>query len=362
MARFTKLALRFIAGLGSALLISFAAQAQQQPDARPDGPLFTPEQMKQGIVMTARDCAAYRATVYVVATGTGLCFRYYLSTAGGDSADAVYFLQGDQPDDQLAYDPAALDRIAETMSKGYRRPAIYLARMGTDGSSGSQRNRRTWLEVAATHLAIDAINARHGFRMVHVMGQSGGGHLTAALVGTRTDVGCAVPGSGRLAFDQEYLARQAKRPFEQRHYSPDSALPQVVVNSHRTRILVVTDPNDQRVPAHMQTGFVRAVSQAGGRIAQFFVTATDELSHGAVVYTRKAMAGCLAGKPDGEIAATLDQMSRERWAAKIVAKSAAAEQSGPRAPAPHQPPPPFGAGARPAFGQVMVPGPMAMSR
>jgi hypothetical protein len=321
--------------IGCALGPPVQAQGPMQP-LRPDGPLFTPEDMRRGIAMTERDCAAYSSTVYVVASGTGLCFRYYLSTSGGSGAEVVYFLQGDHPDDKLAYNPTELGRAAERMSIGYRRPAVYLARMGTDGSSGSERNRRTWLEVEATHLAIDAINARHGFRMIHVMGQSGGGHLTGSLVGTRRDIGCAIPGSGRLAFDQDYADRQARRPPEARHYSPDTALGAVVGNSARTRILVVTDPHDRRVPAHMQTGFVQAVQQGGGRIAQFFVAATDPLSHGVTPYVRRAMAGCLAGRSDDEIRASLDQMSRERWAAKIAAehRQGGSPQSGTAYPTP----------------------------
>ena len=357
MSRFALSKLIAIACLAGALLAP-AARAQG-PDFRPDGPLFSAEQIRQGISMTSADCAAYRSTVYVVAEGTGLCFRYYLSMAGGQSSDAVYFLQGDHPDDNLAYDPAALDRTAEGMSRGYRRPAVYLARMGTDGSSGWHRYRRTWLEVEATHLAIDAINARHGFRSIHVMGQSGGGHLTGALVGTRGNIGCAVPGSGRLAFDQAYEAHQARRPLYQRHYSPDTALSEVVRHSWTTRILVVTDPNDRRVPAHMQIGFVRSVQQAGGRISQFFIAATDELHHGATPYVRKAMAGCLAGRSDTEIAGSLDRMSQERWAAKATQPQPwMARPAVVPAPAPL---PSTGPATRPRYGAMIAgPGTLAL--
>lgn len=311
---------RTITALG---LIAFLAAAPKASAQAADGPLFTAEQMAQGTVLSQAECNAYRSTVFVVASGTGLCFRYYLSVAGGTSDDAVYFLQGDRERDKLAYDPFRLDRTAEAMSRAYRRPAVYLARMGLDGSSGSHRYRRTWFEVEATHLAIDAINARHGFRMIHVMGQSGGGHLTGSLVGTRADIGCAVPGSGRLAFDRDYQAQQDRRPAALRHYSPDAALAQVVRHSATTRILVVTDPNDQRVPAHMQTGFVQEVQRAGGRIAQFYVTATDPLSHGAVPYMRAAMGGCLTGRTDAEIAGQLDRMSHERWAKHAEGQQAA---------------------------------------
>lgn len=345
--------------LAAILLAAHGARAQA---LMPDGPLFTPEQMRRGIAMSRAECAAYRSTVFVVASGMELCFRYYLSTGGGQSDEVVYFLQGDHPADKLAYDPASLDRHAQAMSRGYRRPAIYLARMGTDGSSGWHGYRRTWLEVEATHLAIDAINARHGFRTIHVMGQSGGGHLTGALVGTRGDIGCAVPGSGRLAFDRDYEAHQARQPLYRQHYSPDSALAQIVEHSRRTRILVVTDPNDRRVPPHMQTGFVHEVRQAGGRIAQFFVTATDPLSHGSTPYIRKAMAGCLTGKPDGEIAGMLDRLSRDRMATKSAQVEPATGSASPPG-MPHSPPlPRTGPATRAAMGPIIAGTPMPALR
>lgn len=309
--------------LSALLVLSGAAQAQGH-QGQPDGPVFSPEQMRQGITMGAGECAAYRSTVFVTVQGQGLCFRYYLSTAGGTSSAVVYYLEGDKSPEQYAFDPAKFDERAARMSADYRMPAVYLARMGLDGSSGWHRYRRTWFEVEATSRAIDAINARHGFGTVHVMGQSGGGHLTGSLIGVRGDVGCALPGSGRLAFDEEYVRSEArKRDPALRHYDPHTRLAEVVRNSIRARILVVTDPADKRVPAAMQTGFVRDVQRAGGRIAQFFVTATDELSHGSTPYIRVAMKGCLQGASDGEIGAKLTALSAERWTHEIARRQVA---------------------------------------
>ncbi len=154
-------------------LLSVATSVVAQPaDGRPDGPVFTPEQMTAGITMTAEECSVFRSTVYVMVQGTGLCFRYYLSTAGGDAAQAVYVLDGDKSEENRAFDPATFDRRAALLSNEYRRPVVLFARMGLDGSSGNHRYRRTWFEVEATHRAIDAINARHGFRAVHLIGQA----------------------------------------------------------------------------------------------------------------------------------------------------------------------------------------------
>lgn len=330
------------------------AHFQPPPPIAPPGPDFTPEQMEAGIEITAQQCAAYSQTVYVEAQGVGICFRYYIANSGGNADEVVYWLSGDKSGQALAYTAARLDQIADQMARRYRRPGVYLARVGIDGSSGWYQWRRTWFEVEATSRAIDAINARHGFRVIHVMGQSGGAHLTGSLVGIRGDIGCAVAGSGRLAFDRRYQAGQMRRQPGLQHYDPSSRVREVALQSRSTRILVVTDPNDQRVQLHFQTGFVDAVQRAGGRIAQFFTAATDALSHSVSLYTRETMAGCLAGASDAAIEATLQRLGA------FAQARAAAQQAGQQVPMnyrqavqPFVVPPP--ASHRPALAGPMAP-------
>jgi hypothetical protein len=303
------------------------AHQRSQPQAV-DGPVFSAAQLQQGVEIAPQHCALYASTVYVEAQGVGICFRYYLSNAGGGAAEAVYWLSGDKSGERLAFDPATFERQAMEMSRRYRRPAVYLARMGLDGSSGWHQGwRRTLFEVEVTSRAIDAINARHGFRLIHVMGQSGGGHLIGAFLGLRRDIGCAVPGSGALSFDPAYRARQSRRPeIALRHYDPATRIREAAAQSRSTRILVVTDPDDTRVRLPFQSGFVEGVQRFGGRISQFYVVAFDELRHGVALYTREAMAGCLAGASDGEIHATL-----QRLVAFVQARHAA-QQAGGRPP------------------------------
>ncbi len=313
---------RIAAYLALALVAGSAASraaAEVAPEAV-DGPVFTYQQIASGIVMTARDCATYRRMVYVVVQGVGLCFRYHLSTTGGPSNEATYSLSGDVSGASAAYTPGQQDRAAEVMSRRYGMPAVYLARMGMDGSSGWHiRNRRTWFEVEATNLAINAINARHGFLNVHIMGHSGGGHLVASLLGIRRDLRCVLIGSGFVAFPADYAARQARKDPARRHYDPRSALPMIVRNSLQARIIVLTDPKDRLAPPNEQTPFVRDVRQTGGRIAQFFFTAGDADHHGSRLYMRAAMDGCIRGVSDQEIEIAVARLSeateRERTAA-----------------------------------------------
>lgn len=90
-------------------------------------------------------------------------------------------------------------RHAQKISQTTAMPAIHLARMGVDGSSGSHRNRKTQLALQATNLALDAIKRRYGFHGFDIFGQSGGSTVTAGLLSVRHDIGCAVLGSGQLS-------------------------------------------------------------------------------------------------------------------------------------------------------------------
>src|SRR6185369_16746722 len=76
--------------------------------------------------------------------------------------------------------------------------AIYLARIGVDGTSGDHKSRKTLLELHLMNAALDAIKRRYGFLGFHLVGQSGGSKLVGGLIGLRRDVACAVSGSGRL--------------------------------------------------------------------------------------------------------------------------------------------------------------------
>ena len=77
--------------------------------------------------------------------------------------------------------------------------AIYLARIGVGGSSGHHSQRRTMVELHAYSRALDALKERYKFEGFDLIGQSGGSTLIATMLAFRTDIRCAVLGSGLLA-------------------------------------------------------------------------------------------------------------------------------------------------------------------
>ena len=168
------------------------------------------------------------------------------------------------------------------------------------------------LELNVTNAALDAIKQRHRFDGFHLIGQSGGSTLIGGMLALRSDIGCAVLGSGRLSFDRPQ--RRSGDPGVDVFNVADGIA--AIAQKRATRILVVTDPADRKVPEPIQTAFVRKLQQAGGQAEQFMVQAIDDDRHGVVAYARNAATGCLRGASTQDIAQHIQRLVEKRVAAK----------------------------------------------
>jgi hypothetical protein len=276
------------------------------------------EDMLHGITMTRPQCEAIAQTVWLNVSGHDFCVRYYLSTAGGEGPRPVVFIQGDyfgkldpkswtwaDPSDAKDINTDDLMKMADGFSKLAKTTAIYLARIGVEGTSGNHTARKTLLELRLMNAALEAIKQRYGFEGFHLVGQSGGSKLVGGLIGLRHDIACAVAGSGPLATPGSPKITDPGRTF----FDVTQSIP-VITQNRSLRLLLVTDPADKKVPIAQQTGFVDKMRQAGRRVPQFFVEATDEDHHGVVVYSELVAAGCVLGRTDGEIARAVSTIVR----------------------------------------------------
>jgi pimeloyl-ACP methyl ester carboxylesterase len=197
--------------------------------------------------------------------------------------------------------------VLDLLSKLAKTTAIYLARIGVDGTSGTHMARGSQLELDLTNAALDALKQRYGFEGFHLAGQSGGSKLSAALLWTRHDIGCAVLGSGR------YDAVDAPQSKDPAHILFDTTqhIAQVAQN-RAARLYVITDKADKRAPLAQQSGFVDKLRRAGRDVPQFFVEATDDLRHGVLLYTEIVTAGCILDRPQDEIARALATVTKRK--------------------------------------------------
>jgi hypothetical protein len=295
------------------------------------------EDMLRGITTTRERCAATAQTLWLNVDKQDFCVRYYLSTAGGEGARPVVFLQGDHfttvntktwewipiskdKNAGVTYDPANtaqhgdvntddLMKTADAFSKMAKTTAIYLARMGIDGTSGNHVFRKTELELHLMNAALDAIKQRHGFEGFHLAGQSGGSTLVTGLAATRRDIACAVSGSGPLGKSYDIASKDPARTL----VNPLEFIPTIAQN-RSVRFFMVTDSADRSVPAKQQTPFAERMHRAGRGIPQYFVAATDDYHHGVVGYTQLVTGGCVLGKSDTDIATAVSTMVKRNAA------------------------------------------------
>jgi hypothetical protein len=288
----------------------------------------------RGTVVSQRQCEELPRAVWLHVAGRDFCIRYYLSMAGGQGSRAFVFLQGDRlgrlngttgefspgPRDKDV-DTSDYNKVATALSQQAGMPGIYLARPGLDGSSGSHRIRHSTLELHVVNAALDAIKRRHRLEGFHMIGQSGGSTLIGGLLGLRSDLGCAVIGAGVLSYPRTLRSSDPARDY----FNAAEAVGAIAQN-RATRIILVTDPSDRKVPERVQTDFVNRLRLAGGRAEQFLVQAMDADRHGVLTYTRTAALGCLRGSSTEEIEKRLALQVEQALAAKSAASAAAESQ------------------------------------
>ena len=102
----------------------------------------------------------------------------------------------------MATSPYDVQALAEQLAVTFDRPYLHLARPGILGSSGNHLDRRRPREVALVNAALSRMRQHFGWTRLNLVGQSGGGHLVAALMARRTDIDCAVITSGNTAVAQ----------------------------------------------------------------------------------------------------------------------------------------------------------------
>jgi hypothetical protein len=295
------------------------------------------EDMLRGITTTHDQCAATPQALWLNVDKQDFCVRYYLSIAGGEGMRPVVFLTGDHfttvnpktwqwiplSKDKYAgvtYDPTNpaqhgdvntddLSKTADAFSRMSKTTAIFLARMGVDGTSGKHVFRKSLLELHLMNAALDAIKQSHGFEGFHLAGQSGGSTLVAGLAAMRRDITCAVSGSGALGKSYDISSRDPARSL----VNPLEFVPPIAQN-RSVRFFMVTDAADRSVPAKQQTPFVEKMRRAGREIPQYFVAATDDYHHGVVGYTELVAGGCALGRSDADIATAVRTMTKRNAA------------------------------------------------
>lgn len=228
--------------------------------------------------------------VRVDVDGLGDVLAFYGACPEGSRADPVVFLRGDAVelretgltanDFYLATSPHDVQALAEQLAATFGRPYLHLARPGILGSSGNHLDRRRPREVALVDAALGRLKQHFGWSRLNLVGQSGGGHLVAALMARRADIDCAVIASGNTAVAQRNRENgwAADITGHADFLDPIDHV-QDVARHPPNKVIVLTDPRDARVSATVQTAYVDALRTAGVPVDHRLLPAAGKIRH-----------------------------------------------------------------------------------
>jgi pimeloyl-ACP methyl ester carboxylesterase len=289
-----------------AIVAKYENKKPQTPPDHYDPPLHKADNLEASISET--QCSSFATALWVQVEGRGFCVRYWMSTAGGNKEDALLFIQGDlgaYRGDSLELNRASalvtaghIQREAHYWSRIYKGPYFHVSRMGTYGSSGDHRARRSRLEVQVAMAAVDALKERHGIKRFHPVGQSGGAHTAAAFAQLRRDVGCVVMASGVLSAKAHVRDRGGQITARVKAYYDPIDFVSTMAHETGRRLVALSDPDDRRVSFRSQQEFVERIKAKGLPILHITAAASDEDFHGLSGPGRRLAIDCAADIDD----------------------------------------------------------------
>jgi pimeloyl-ACP methyl ester carboxylesterase len=246
---------------------------------------FSGDDVVNGVVAGPSDIDG-RGRVRVEVDGQADILAFYGACPAGSRADPVIFLRGDAVEGKtanqwyVATSAHDVQALAEQFAATFDRPYIHLARPGIMGSSGRHLDRRRPREVALVDAALDRLKRHFGWTSLNLAGQSGGGHLVAALMARRSDIDCAVIASGNTAVAQRNRENGwATDITGHADFLDPIDFVDDVARHPPNKVIVLTDPNDARVSASVQTAYVEALRKTGVAVDHRLMAAAGAIHH-----------------------------------------------------------------------------------
>ena len=150
--------------------------------------------------------------------------------------------------------------------------------------------------------ALDAIKATFAIDKFVVAGQSSGGHLVGATLATRSDIACAVAGSGTIAVAERVRLHgwPADATGHSDFYDPVDHI-DAISKDPDLRIFIVGDRLDSNVPFVSQRLYYERAKAAGLHVRLIEGSASDKEHHGLSLTTRRIASWCAHGISDEQI-------------------------------------------------------------
>ena len=302
--------------IASALLLGACAAAP----ATPAPPLarvalkgaadFSDLAIRSGVSTTRAECEAVSEAVWVESAAFGSeCLRYWKAGFGAaPTPRAVVYFHGDiwlgteTSPSYLKLSERSLRAATQEWSAKLGAPYIHFARPGTHGSSGDHMQRRRRGESELITLALDRLKTRYGISEWVVVGQSGGGHVTASLLVHRNDIVCAVPTSSVSSPRMRWTLRG--RSTDTTGYDDSYEPTEFIAGKDRhpkLRIFVVGSVEDRNTPWAIQTLLTSRARAAGLPVMELTGEGSGPQKHGMSNSGRLVAGWCARDLSDDEI-------------------------------------------------------------
>ena len=213
--------------------------------------------------------------------------------------------------------PAQIEGAMADWSHQANAPALFLARPGLYGSSGSHHLRREARESDLIDRALDVLKNRFGIGSFILAGQSGGGQIVAAMLGRRQDINAAVLSSSLLSVRQAAAHWEFQRDIPgcflrdaRRLYDPIEEVGRIPTDP-APAIYVISDPEDRAVSFNVQLRYVRALREAERKVQHIFAHAPAPAHHVLTGHARLAAALIARGEAAWNIRVQLGRLDRE---------------------------------------------------
>jgi pimeloyl-ACP methyl ester carboxylesterase len=267
-------------------------------------------EITKGVQATEASCAKVEDAVWADAGASGSeCIRFWKSMGpASDWTRVVVFFHGDVwtgAEVASAYLHTTAKRQQELANEWSARigaPYIFVGRPGTFGSSGDHMQRRRKAESEILSAALDALKKRLSIKELSIAGQSGGGHVVAALLVTRADVICAVPASAVSSPRARWIIRGRKGDSTgyADSYEPTEFLAKEGKHSG-LRLFVVGSPEDTNVYWTSQLLLPGRAKTLGIPTMVLTGTGSGAAKHGMSNSARLVAGWCNSGLTDEQI-------------------------------------------------------------
>jgi hypothetical protein len=262
--------------------------AEGRVEFAPEGD-FSETAIRRGVKATKTQCEGLHNAVWVSTPDHGEeCLKYWTAGFPGSVAGrAVVFFHGDvwvgpgkTSKGYLRTSEWSIQRDAEKWSRMLGAPYVFFGRPGAFGSSGDHMQRRREGESILISAALDLIKDRLKIKEFVIAGQSGGGHVTSALLTRRADIICAVPTSAPSSPRVRWLIKGLKKDTTGYgdSYEPAEHLGNARVHE-KLRVFVLGDPDDANVVWPSQTAMADSLKAKGIPVETLHGKGTGPDSH-----------------------------------------------------------------------------------